>query len=522
MWIRASCLVLIVLLVYCAGCGGSKPITQVIPSETITPAASGWPAALPVDKVQPWEALDDSGCVIPDTRALSCVNADSIFGCGIERAASSLVGVSDNGEAVRMVSGDAGSGDVTWAYWRLTLGGVQPGVVSADVNLLPMSDGAQSEYYLGLSDYGAEQWVWHGPFSESHTRLCVPAGGYLSALGNLFICVIACDGSTIDVVGAAANVCDSSDSDAPAAPTGLTAAAIAGGLELSWDNVDAADLAGYRIYYSANWFLDNAATGLMTVPCIEGTTHRMLPVTGQTYVRISAVDVSGNESPLSEIASATPLAGAWPDVRLTASQPSGMLNEEIALTATGADSYDWDLDGDGIYDVIGDATGLQQVNTTRAGIIRPALRGSTGGGECVGCGGVSVIVGTNIPPTAALVIGPGEERGNPPHTVNFDAGGSSDTDGSILEYVWDFDGDGDYDEWSASAAISHTYTMGGSYTAAVRVEDDGFGRDSATVAIEVNFAPVADLAADVTSGDAPLTVNFDAGGSSDADGTIDD
>jgi PKD repeat protein len=513
------------------GCGGGAPVETGVPA--LTPpessqdahsdsAQQGFPAALPADALQPWETLSAEGYAVAPERGASYITAGSQFVPGVERALESATGVSDNGEAARFVSGAPGAGALSWAWYRLLMEGEQPGAVSADVNLLAMDDGSPSAYYIGLSDYGRGVWQWQGPFGDHHVRLSLPAGAYVSGLGNLFICVVAYDGAKFDVVGVAANPCDAADTTAPPAPTGLTATGIAGGLDLTWDEVDAADLAGYRVYYARLWFHSGASPGARMVGHLEGVARHVLPAGAKTYARVSAVDVSGNESPLSDIVSAFPLSGAAPDVRLSVAQPSGLLHDQIALSATGADSYDWDLDGDGVFDVTGDTTGTQQVNTSRAGVIRPALRGLTGGGECVGCGGVSVIVGTNIPPTAALTIGPGEERGNPPHTVHFDASGSSDTDGSILEYLWDFDGDGDYDEWSASATISHTYTLGGAYTAEVRVEDDGYGRDSATVPIGVNFAPVADLDADVTSGDAPLAVNFDAGGSSDADGTIDD
>ena len=43
-----------------------------------------------------------------------------------------------------------------------------------------------------------------------------------------------------------------------------------------------------------------------------------------------------------------------------------------------------------------------------------------------------------------------------------------------------------------------------------------------SVAIDVKATPVADIGADVTGGDSPLEVNFDAAGSTDSDGTLED
>lgn len=124
----------------------------------------------------------------------------------------------------------------------------------------------------------------------------------------------------------------------------------------------------------------------------------------------------------------------------------------------------------------------------------------------------------NAAPVAALQADP--MSGNPPLEVNFDASGSSDSDGSIAAYLWDFDDDGDFDDWSAGPNVTHIFTDPGDYTVLVRVDDEQSAQDTASVVVHVNYAPVADLQADVTVGDPPLMVNFDASGSSDADGTV--
>ena len=87
----------------------------------------------------------------------------------------------------------------------------------------------------------------------------------------------------------------------------------------------------------------------------------------------------------------------------------------------------------------------------------------------------------NIPPTAALTSD--VSSGNAPLTVNFDGSGSSDTDGNIVEYAWDWDGDGVYDGFTDTPLASHTYPAAGTYHATLRVTDDQFGRDSASLTI---------------------------------------
>jgi len=488
---------------------------------------------LPEDYIQPWEALDAQGNILPAAKGVSCINAASEFRPGVEREASSLVGVADNGEAARLTSGDAGSGETAWAYWRLTMGGEQPGAVSADVNMLPMSDGGESEFYFGLSDYAGGQWQWRGPFSESHIRLSlaefIGAGSdFLSPLGNLFICVVVCSGSTVDVVGVAANPADEADTTAPPVPAGLQATPVAGGLELGWQPVIAADLAGYRVYWRDGWFLDQQATGIRYLDLLEGLPRRILRLSNSVpvYVRVSAIDICGNESDLSELISATPLAGNAPTLQLTASAPSGMLNDTIALTASGADSYDWDLDGDGMYEVTGDASGSQQADTSGTGLIRPAVRGSITGGSAVACGSVSLIVSGNARPVANGYADP--SYGPAPLIVEF-TGAGTDPDGEIVLYSWDFDGNGSYD-WSDAANSNpppQTYNMPYMRNVKFRIDDDQGAYDVDTVSVEItaplpgpNDAPAAVLLTDRITGYEPFTITFFGADSSDPDGSI--
>lgn len=121
------------------------------------------------------------------------------------------------------------------------------------------------------------------------------------------------------------------------------------------------------------------------------------------------------------------------------------------------------------------------------------------------------------PPEAALAAD--RAIGRVDLAVSFDASDSSDADGWVVGYDWDWDGDGVYDLLSGGATPQHTYFTPGTYNATVRVVDNAGCTDTASVSITVldadNDAPVAVLAADPLSGDAPLPVSFDAGDSTD-------
>ena len=86
---------------------------------------------------------------------------------------------------------------------------------------------------------------------------------------------------------------------------------------------------------------------------------------------------------------------------------------------------------------------------------------------------VQITTESNQAPTAAFIANP--TVGDAPLIVNFDASGSSDPEGDVLTYSWDF-GDGNS---ATGATPSHTYQTPGDYTATLTV-DDGQGNTHST------------------------------------------
>ena len=102
-------------------------------------------------------------------------------------------------------------------------------------------------------------------------------------------------------------------------------------------------------------------------------------------------------------------------------------------------------------------------------------------------------------------------------SCSFDSSGSSDPDGSIASYVWDF-GDGSS---STAASPSHSYTATGNYTVRLTVTDNKGATGTTTKVVSpvepANQPPSAVITSVFCSG---LTCSFDGSGSSDPDGTI--
>ncbi len=94
------------------------------------------------------------------------------------------------------------------------------------------------------------------------------------------------------------------------------------------------------------------------------------------------------------------------------------------------------------------------------------------------CNFVSSLPG-NKPPVAVAKATP--TSGDAPLTVNLDGSGSSDPDGTIAAYSWDF---GD-NTTGSGAKVTHVYSTAGNYTAVLTVTDDGGAKGTANVAIAV-------------------------------------
>jgi PKD repeat protein len=114
----------------------------------------------------------------------------------------------------------------------------------------------------------------------------------------------------------------------------------------------------------------------------------------------------------------------------------------------------------------------------------------------------------NEAPTAAFVATPNGLA------VAFNGSTSSDSDGTIASYAWDF-GDS---STGTGATATHTYAQTGTYTVRLTVTDNRGGTHSVTqdVVITQNAAPTAAFTSTATD----LSVAFNGSGSSDPDGTI--
>jgi PKD repeat protein len=199
----------------------------------------------------------------------------------------------------------------------------------------------------------------------------------------------------------------------------------------------------------------------------------------------------------------------------TADFTSNCVDGTCDFTATASDSdgsvtgYAWDF-GDG---VTGSGATPQHVFTHSDTYTVTLTVTDDQGGTTVVSHDVTVVVPVvNTPPTAAFTVGTPVGL-----TASFDGSGSTDSDGTITGYAWDF-GDG---TTGTGVAPSHPYAAGGTYHVSLVVTDNS-SATSATVTHDVTVtAPNVKPTASFTATPTGWKVSVDAAASTDSDGTVD-
>lgn len=188
-----------------------------------------------------------------------------------------------------------------------------------------------------------------------------------------------------------------------------------------------------------------------------------------------------------------------PTVSLGASPNPVQDGSPVTLTATASDpdpggsiaKYEWDLNGDGTFET--DTGTVSATSTTFPGPGTYTVRvrvTDADGATAIAPATVTVESAgtTNQPPVASLAV-PSLAVVDQP--VTLDASGSSDPDGTVTQYEWDFNGDGVYDQTTSQPTVNHTFSgAAGERTVGLRVTDNGASTGTTTAKVNLVLAPV--------------------------------
>lgn len=281
------------------------------------------------------------------------------------------------------------------------------------------------------------------------------------------------------------------------------------GIALALNGSGSSDPDGSIVSY--DWNFGDGSTGSGATP-----THTYTGA-GTFTVALTVTDDAGATD--TATTSATIGMGNQPPVADASGPYSGMVGMAVSFSGSGSRdpdgsivSYAWDF-GDGST-----GSGQNPSHTySSAGMYNVTLTVTDDAGATDSAASTADITlqPVNQPPVADAG---GPYSGTAGVAVSFNGSASSDPDGSVAAYDWNF-GDG---MTGSGATPAHAYSANGNYTVTLTVTDDAGATTSATTTVSIgatNLPPSAD-AGGPYSGTAGAPVNFDGSGSSDLDGSI--
>jgi PKD repeat protein len=291
------------------------------------------------------------------------------------------------------------------------------------------------------------------------------------------------------------------------------------GSTVSFDAAASGDPDGTIAKYE--WDLDGNGT-YETDAGTSASSNRSYPTIGTRQIGLRVTDNNGATATTTRSLSIvnTPPTAAFTSAPNPA--PSGTTISFDASASSDSDGsvakYEWDFDGNGSYETNAAANAIISKSFTTPGNRTVGLRiTDNNGATATTSQTVSV---ENRVPSASFTATPGTALSGV--AIAFNATASSDPDGTISKYEWDFDGNGSYEaDAGATASTSHAFFTSGTITVGLRVTDNSGATATTTRTVTIqNSPPTASFSATPNSVPTGTSVAYDGSGSNDIDGTI--
>jgi PKD repeat protein len=220
------------------------------------------------------------------------------------------------------------------------------------------------------------------------------------------------------------------------------------------------------------------------------TAYNNYAAAGVYTVQLTVTDNDGATDTYSQPLVVTAAANQPPNAAFTVSPSSGLPGTWFTFSASGSTdpdgsiaSYFWNF-GDGNTD-----SGVTAYNNyAAAGVYTVQLTVTDNDGATDTYSQPLVVTAAaNQPPNAVFTVSP--SSGQPGDWFTFSASGSTDPDGSIASYFWNF-GDGNTD---SGVTAYNNYTAAGVYTVQLTVTDNDGSTDTTTMPVSVQAASAPDL-----------------------------
>lgn len=231
-------------------------------------------------------------------------------------------------------------------------------------------------------------------------------------------------------------------------------------------------------------------------------------------VRNSRLEIQNDKLQTTSATVQISVGGSPPSAAASVNPSNGSIPLAVTFSGTGTagsnpiNRYEWDFQGDGVFDYTSATTGNTTFTYTTPGTFNALFRVTDTAGLTATAAATTTAVrpGPAGSPTATITAPGTPQTRTAPASISFNGTGT-DSDGTIATFEWDFNGDGTYDYSSTTTAgTSFVYNSPGTFTAAFRVTDNEGKTGVDTIDITINIAATLSLSTDTLR--PPATVNI--------------